>query len=159
MHGEPIVIAGSVAPRIRRLANCRLDVRVLLCRRGSCHLSRRSQRNHGHRIELSPPSGVGTQFASIRPTSAICKPPATVLEVSFSGILRRSPQPFSYPCRGARWPACCCDLLPERSFRRLSSLRQSVILSTNLEEAQATSWTDCVSELACRIFPLSPTAW
>src|SRR5713226_9371091 len=58
MHGEPIVIAGSVAPRIRRLANCRLDVRVLLCRRGSCHLSRRSQRNHGHRIELSPPSGV-----------------------------------------------------------------------------------------------------
>ena len=56
MRGEPIVLAGSVAPRIRRLANCRLDVRVLLCRRGSFHLSRPIQFNRGHQhIELSPP--------------------------------------------------------------------------------------------------------
>jgi len=48
MCGEPIVFAGSVAPRIRRLANCRRDVRVLLYRRGSFHLSRPIQFDHGH---------------------------------------------------------------------------------------------------------------
>ena len=55
MRGEPIVLAGSVAPRIRRLAICRRDARVLLCRRGSFHLSRPIQLNRGHQhIELSP---------------------------------------------------------------------------------------------------------
>jgi hypothetical protein len=57
-----------------RLANCRRDVRVLLFRRRSFHLSRPIQPNRGHQhIELSP-LGRWNPIRSIGLISVICKP-------------------------------------------------------------------------------------
>jgi len=75
MRGEPIVLAGSVARESRGSLTAAAMSGSCSIRRGSFHLSRPIQFDHGHQhIELSHPLGRRNPIRSIGRISVICKP-------------------------------------------------------------------------------------